>query len=414
MERKRLFNIFVIVFIDLLGFGLILPLLPFYADQYGASPFIVGLLTAIYAAAQLIGAPVLGRLSDRFGRRPVLLISIFGTFLGFMLFGLAEPLGEILAAWTGGSVNSLILVILFISRALDGFTGGNVSVAQAYITDVTTEESRARGLGLVGAAFGLGFVVGPAMGGFLSGYGFAVPAYAAAALSAVNLVMVGFWLPESLPVERRSTGRDQNATLTLTALQGALKRPKVGPILSVSFFYGLAFALFTSMFSLFSQYQLKLDARQTGYVLGYVGLLIALVQGVLVGPVAKKFQESRIIFLSTIVLTFSLIGWAFSSSVILLLVIMVPLALSSGILNTVLRSSLTKSVDEEEVGGILGLSTSLESATRVIAPSLGGLLLGSLGNWAPGIFGALIMVGVIFLVRTKILNRTSGRNQETG
>jgi DHA1 family tetracycline resistance protein-like MFS transporter len=182
----------------------------------------------------------------------------------------------------------------------------------------------------------------------------------------------------------------------------------------VSFFYGLAFALFTSMFSLFSQYQLKLDARQTGYVLGYVGLLIALVQGVLVGPVAKKFQESRIIFLSTIVLTFSLIGWAFSSSVILLLVIMVPLALSSGILNTVLRSSLTKSVDEEEVGGILGLSTSLESATRVIAPSLGGLLLGSLGNWAPGIFGALIMVGVIFLVRTKILNRTSGRNQETG
>jgi DHA1 family tetracycline resistance protein-like MFS transporter len=331
-----------------------------------------------------------------------------------MLFGLAEPLGEILAAWTGGSVNSLILVILFISRALDGFTGGNVSVAQAYITDVTTEESRARGLGLVGAAFGLGFVVGPAMGGFLSGYGFAVPAYAAAALSAVNLVMVGFWLPESLPVERRSTGRDQNATLTLTALQGALKRPKVGPILSVSFFYGLAFALFTSMFSLFSQYQLKLDARQTGYVLGYVGLLIALVQGVLVGPVAKKFQESRIIFLSTIVLTFSLIGWAFSSSVILLLVIMVPLALSSGILNTVLRSSLTKSVDEEEVGGILGLSTSLESATRVIAPSLGGLLLGSLGNWAPGIFGALIMVGVIFLVRTKILNRTSGRNQETG
>lgn len=403
MDNKRLFNIFVIVFIDLLGFGLILPLLPFYADQYGATPFLVGLLTAIYAAAQLIGAPLLGRLSDRFGRRPILLISIFGTFLGFLIFGLAEPLGEILAAWTGAPLNSLVLVILFISRALDGFTGGNISVAQAYITDVTTEENRARGLGLVGAAFGLGFVIGPAMGGLLSGFGYAVPAYAAAGLSAVNLLMVSLWLPESLPVERRSTGGERQASVNLKALLAAMNRPRVGPILSVSFFYGLAFALFTSMFSLFSQYRLELDARQTGYVLGYVGLLIALVQGVAVGPVAKRFPEKWIIFLGTITLAVSLAVWAVTPSVPALLIILVPLASASGILNTVLRSSLTKSVDEEEVGGILGLSASLESATRVIAPSLGGLLLGGWGTWAPGLTGAVIMVGVIILVWRRIL-----------
>ncbi len=406
MNNKRLLNIFIIVFIDLLGFGLILPLLPFYADEFGASPFLVGMLTAIYAAAQLIGAPVLGRLSDRFGRRPILLISIFGTFLGFLLFGVAQPAGEILASWTGLPVNQMILAVLFISRALDGFTGGNISVAQAYITDVTTPENRAKGLGLIGAAFGLGFVIGPAMGGFLSVYGFGVPAFAAAGLSALNLVMVSLWLPESLPIEDRDqSSKKGGPKVNFKALGQALNRPKVGPILIVSFFYGLAFALFTTMFSLFAQYKLDLDARQTGYVLGYVGLLIALVQGVGVGPISKRYTDRWIIMVTTILMTGSLAIWAFTGSIVALLIIMIPLAGASGVLNTVLRSSLTKIVDTEEVGGVLGISASFESLTRVIAPSLGGFLLGSLGTWAPGIAGAVIMAGVVIFVWLKIFNQ---------
>jgi len=330
MDNKKLLNIFIIVFIDLLGFGLILPLLPFYADQYGATPIVVGFLTAIYAAAQLIGAPLLGRLSDRFGRRPLLLISIFGTFLGFLLFGLAEPVGELIAGWFSAPVYLWVLIVLFISRALDGFTGGNISVAQAYITDVTTDEDRVRGLGLVGAAFGLGFVVGPAMGGFLSSYSFSAPAYAAAVLAGINLVMVAFWLPESLPQEKRvKAGENKDSiNISLAALIEALQRPKVGPILSISFTYGLAFALFSTMFSLFAQYRLGLDARQTGYVLAYVGILIALVQGVGVGVIAKRFQERWIIFSATGILTVSLAIWAFTPNVPLLLIIMVPLALT--------------------------------------------------------------------------------------
>lgn len=404
MNNKRLFNIFVIVFIDLLGFGLILPLLPFYADQYGATPIVVGLLTAIYAATQLIGAPLLGRLSDRFGRRPILLTSIFGTFLGFLIFGVAEPAGEFLAGWLGSSVNGMIIGVLFFSRALDGFTGGNISVAQAYITDVTTQENRARGLGLVGAAFGLGFIIGPAMGGFLSRYGFAVPALVAAGLSAVNLLMVAFWLPESLSIEKQKAAAEQkHFGISPGELWQALQRPRVGPILSISFFYGLAFALFTTIFALFAQYRLHLDATQTGYVLAYVGLLIALVQGFGVGALSKRFPEKWIIFVSTVVLSLSLLAWAFTPSLILLLVFLIPLAITSGILNTVLRSTLTKSVSEEEVGGTLGLSASLESLTRLIAPILGGFLLGSLGTWAPGVTGALIMVGVILFTWQRII-----------
>jgi DHA1 family tetracycline resistance protein-like MFS transporter len=408
MDNKRLLNIFIIVFIDLLGFGLILPLLPFYADQYGATPLIVGLLTAIYAAAQLIGAPVLGRLSDRFGRRPILLISIFGTFLGFLMFGISDILGGVIAEWLGTSINLTIITILFISRALDGFTGGNISVAQAYITDVTNEENRARGLGLVGAAFGLGFIIGPAMGGFLSGFGFSMPAFAAAGLSGINLLMVLIWLPESLSREKRIelVSRDQ-PKLSLIGLWEAMRRPKVGSILNISFFYGLAFALFTTLFSLFAQYKLALDVRTTGYVLAYVGFLIALVQGVGVGMISRRFEEKWIILVSTIILSVSLAAWAFTPSIVVLLLVMIPLALPSGVLNTILRSSLTKSVEADEVGGILGLSASLESLTRVIAPGLGGFLLGSVGTWAPGLVGASIMTGVAIFAWVKIVRERS-------
>ena len=177
MFNQRTSIIYLIVFVDLLGFSLILPLLPFYAETYEANPTMIGLLVASYAAAQLIGAPILGRLSDRFGRRPVLIISIFGTFIGFLILGFANS-----------------LTMLFISRLLDGFTGGNISVAQAYITDTTDEKNRTKGLGLLGAAFGLGFIIGPAIGGLLSVYGFAVPAFAAAGFSLLSLLGVIFLL----------------------------------------------------------------------------------------------------------------------------------------------------------------------------------------------------------------------------
>lgn len=376
MQQSRLTTIFIIVFIDLLGFSLILPLLPFYAEEFGASPTLIGLLVASYAAAQLVGAPILGRMSDRFGRRPILIISIAGTLIGFLMLGFANSL------W-----------MLFASRLLDGFTGGNISVAQAYITDITDEKSRAKGLGLLGAAFGLGFIVGPTIGGTLSVYGFALPAFVAAVLSLLALLGVMFFLPESLTKEQRAELANQSREeFSFKNLWAAINRPRVGPLLNIRFFYGLAFATFTTIFPLYALYRLSLDAQATGYVLTYVGLLVVFVQGFLVGRLANRYGEARLIFLSTVILTFAFFAWALVSNLILLLIVLAPLAFAGGILNTLLNSSLSKSVYSEEVGGTLGLSASLESLTRVISPSAGGYLLGSVGTWAPGVVSGLLMI----------------------
>jgi DHA1 family tetracycline resistance protein-like MFS transporter len=410
MQRRSLLTIFIIVFIDLLGFGLILPLLPFYAEQYGASATLIGLLVAAYAAAQFLGAPILGRLSDRFGRRPILLVSLLGTFVGFLMLGFAPMLGTLLAGWLkpgeAALASALTLAVMFASRILDGLTGGNISVAQAYITDVTDPSNRARGLGLIGAAFGLGFIIGPAVGGTLSVFGFSVPAFVAAGLSMLNLLAVFAWLPESLNAERREAlAARARPPFTLGALLGALRRPRVGPLLHIRAFFGLASSMFQTIFALYAQSRLGLTAQSTGYVLAYVGVLAVFVQGVGVGWVSKRYADRWIIFVSTGVMAVSLLAWALVPSVPILLIVLAPLAAAIGMLNTVVNSALTKAVYPEEIGGTLGLSASLESLTRIISPSAGGVLLQQVGAWAPGVFGALIMAWVFSFAWRRLIAR---------
>jgi len=387
MNKKMLFSVILVVFIDLLGFSLILPLLPYYAKTFGANGFVTGVLVSSYAAMQLLGAPVLGRLSDRFGRRPVLLLSIFGTFIGFLLLGFATTL------W-----------MLFASRLIDGITGGNISVAQAYISDVTGPKDRAKGLGLIGAAFGLGFIIGPVTGGVLSQWGYAVPAFVAAGLALINLLLVFFWLPESLTPEKRALMPEKQPSISLHALLVALQRPFTGSLLITRFFFGLAFAIFQSIFALYALTRFELTAVQTGYVLTYVGVLSVITQGFLVGRITNRFREDILIGISVIVMAFGLLGWAVAPTVLFLLIIMAPTAVAGGLLNTVLTSTLTKAVTTDEVGGIIGFSTSIESLTRVIAPTLGGYLLVTYGAWAPGLFGAIVLGGLSVYVWRTIYN----------
>jgi DHA1 family tetracycline resistance protein-like MFS transporter len=386
--RRRLALLFAFVFIDVLGFSLILPLLPYYAAAFAATPSVVGLLLGANAAAQFIGAPVIGKLSDRYGRRPLLILSISGTVVSFVMLGLARS-----------------LAMLFASRIVDGLLGGNISLAQAYITDVTDDENRARGLGLIGAAFGLGFIFGPALGGTLSAGGnYSLPSLLAAGLSALNLIGVIIWLPESLPAEQRAQlASSPRAALTPRAMWDALSLPCVGPLLQVRVFFGLAFTTFQSVFALFAQKRLGLEAQITGYVLTYVGLLVVAVQGGGIGLLTKRFRDKELVFGGTVLMTLALVAWAWVPTLGLLLAVLAPLALAGGVLNVVTNSALTKSVYPEEVGGILGLSASIGSLTRVVSPIVGAFLLDRVGTSAPGLGGAVLMAWLIVYTWREVL-----------
>jgi len=374
-KDKRLATIFIVAFINLVGFGIIIPLLPYYAETFGADEMDVGFLIASYAAAQFIGAPIWGRFSDRYGRRNALSISVAGAAIGYIIFGLANS-----------------LTVLFLSRILAGFMGGNISVAQAYIADITDSKDRAKGLGLIGAAFGLGFVTGPALGGLLSNWGYAAPAFGAAILDTLNLLAIYFWLPESLtPEQREYKKQHREPRFGLDDLIRALKRPLVGSLLNTQFVFSMAFATFTTVFALFAQHRLHLDAQQTGYVLAYVGVLIILVQAVLIGRLTARLSEGFLLFWSTVLMSFALLAWAFVGTVLTLLIVLIPLALAGGVFRTVVNSVLSKAVEKEEIGGTMGLSASLESFTRIIAPSFGGFIMGQLGSSAPGIMSAVLL-----------------------
>jgi DHA1 family tetracycline resistance protein-like MFS transporter len=384
--KRRLVLIFGFVLIDLLGYSLILPLLPYYAEAYGATVALVGLLGTSNALAQLIASPFIGRFSDRFGRRPLLIFCIVGTVLGFLLLALARS-----------------VPMLFISRVLDGFLGGNTSLARAYISDVTDEKNRSRGLGIIGAAFGLGFTVGPAMGGLLSRLGYSVPAFVAAGLSALNLIAVLIWLPESLPPERRGQVRQNPRTaITAGALWEALHRPCSGPLLGVGLFFSLAFTLFQSNFALYAKEHLGLDVQSTSFVLTYVGILSVLVQGFAIGKLTDRFSERRLISMAILILIVAFVAWGFAPNVWVLLIVLAPIALAAGVLGVAITSQLTKSVYQEEVGGTLGLSASLQTLSQIVTPGLGGLLLGSIGTWSLGVLAGLIMVWTFAFARRRV------------
>ncbi len=381
MENRRLATLFAVVFVGVLGFGLILPLLPYYATRFGASGLMIGLLTASYPAAQMIGNPILGRLSDRFGRRPILIVAVAGSAVSFLILGAASAL------W-----------MLFLGRILDGLTGANFAVAQSYIADVTTSKDRARMLGLTGAAFGLGFIVGPALGGILSRGGYSLPAYAAAAVATFNVFLVARFLPESLSPERKAElAAHPRGGVTLGRLIEALRRPLFGDVLVLRFIFGLAFATFQTMFSLWGLKHLGLSPQSNGLLLAYVGAVSVAVQLVLIGPLTRRFSEGRLLVTTLCVAAVFFVAWGVSPSVPVLLLALAPLCVAISVQNTVSQSVLSKTVSPAEIGGAFGFSAALQSFGSIVAPIAGGAMIGTVGTWAPGLVaGALCLVAAPF------------------
>ncbi|AMW32823.2 MFS transporter [Fervidobacterium islandicum] len=375
-KRKVITTLFFIVLADMLGFGLIIPLLPYYVKQFGASDLMIGLLAMVYPLGQVFAAPLIGRFSDKVGRKKALLLSVGGTFLSLITLGLARS----------------VLVVL-ISRLIDGLTGGNITVAQSYIGDFTDEKSRAKSLGLIGAAFGLGFILGPALGGFLSRWGFSVPAFFAAGLSFVNLLNIIFLLPDSKPAQD-----SKRVPFTFEELKKTISMPHLGSLVLVKLFYSLGFTMFESSFSLFAMKKLNLPLSTTSYVLAYVGLVIVFTQGFLVGKVTKKYSEDNVIKALIFIASLFLLLYSLSANVFTLLLFLGPLAMTSALIGVSLSSLVTKSVQREKLGGTLGVFNSVDSLMRIISPVLGAAIIQYLGPSLLGVFEGLVVSisGLIF------------------
>eukprot|EP01118_Nematostelium_gracile_P006556 TRINITY_DN210_c0_g1_i1.p1 TRINITY_DN210_c0_g1~~TRINITY_DN210_c0_g1_i1.p1 ORF type:complete len:391 (+),score=61.00 TRINITY_DN210_c0_g1_i1:50-1222(+) len=383
---KPFFWVILFVFVDVLGFSIILPLLPYYAEDFDASPSIIGLILTSNALSQMIAAPYLGKLSDQHGRRPILIICLLGTIVSFLWLALARNTYD-----------------LFFSRILDGLLGGNISLAQAYISDITTKEERTKSLGFVGAAFGIGFVVGPAIGGSLSVYGYRFPAFLASFVSLINLIGVYFNLPESLPIEKRNNHSSDSHSLG--NLVKCFKIPKLGSLMVLRFVHMFSFTIFETCFGFFNMERLGLDARRSSYLLCYVGLVFSMVQGGGVKSALKRLTEGTIILYSCLILSASLMFWSFSHSFESIVLSLFPLSLASGFLNTLINSEITKQVEQSELGGTLGVSASIGSLTRVMAPICSGLTIDQFGVNAPGFIGSFLMFFMFFFSKWKQIDR---------
>ena len=360
---KPLLIIFITIFIDLLGFGIVIPLLPFFAQDFQATPIDIGFLVSSYSWMQFIFAPILGNLSDRYGRRPILFLSIIGSGIGYLMIGFA---GSLLMVYAG--------------RILGGITGANLSTAQAYIADITTRENRAKGMGLFGMAFGLGFILGPASAGILSKFGHAVPFFVAAALSFGNAVLLYFILPESKKFGE-TVAEKKNRIIELLE---TFKDSRFAVVTLEYFLLVMAFSMMTTAFPLYTNYSFGYNAEKTGYVLAYVGLLAVIVQGGLLGKLSKKFGEANLVIAGCflLVLSFLVVPYVSEESfgLVGLLIGAGCFAVGNSISSPSLTSLASKNADESEQGKILGVMQSAASLARAISPTLTGFLLNNAVN----------------------------------
>jgi len=372
---RPLLVIFLTVFVNLVGFGIIIPLLPFYAETFGASPVVIGFLFAAFSLAQLIAAPVLGVLSDRFGRRPVLIFSLIGTAVSFVMLAMAQS-----------------LTMLFAARIIDGLSGGNITIARAYIADVTEPHERAKAFGFLGAAFGLGFIVGPGLAGVFSHISYTAPIWAAVVVTLIATVMATVWLPET--VHRGSAV----AVSPLRALPDVLSRRNLRPLLLADFVYWSSFALCTTTFALFASRRFGFDVAHTGYVLAGFGLLGVFVQAGLVGVVARRLGVVRTLLVGLVI---AAAGWtlvALSGSVPVFLLSLVPAGIGVGLCNAAIVTLVSHSASREEQGAMQGAAGALESLGRAIGPVWGHAALQRFGEGSAYGTAALAFLATMVLM----------------
>lgn len=430
LDFKRILPVLVIVLVDLMGLSIIIPLLPLYAARFGSSPLVIGVLQATYPFMQFIGAPILGRLSDRFGRKPVLIASQIGTLAGFLLLGFADS-----------------LFLLFVSRIIDGLSGANIATAQAAVADSTTEQTRTQGLGLIGASFGVGFVMGPIIAFIVlaaTGQNYRAVAFTAAIFSLISILLTTFWFKETYKEVENPEMSRKRRPFSFSALKDALNRPTIGFLLIIMFFYQVAFGGYEQLFSLFTLTRLGMDARDTAGLFALAGVLIIVIQGGLVGRWSRIKGDRWLVLMGLGALAIGLIGTALTPAIpvpwyekakvlesmagqgnfrvsiqninihlpeetskswfgiIWLMIASIPAALGGGVLHPAINSLITKTANKSEVGGALGVSTAAYSAANAIAPLFYGALFQWFGGPVPFFVGGLILA-VLWLFAPRIV-----------
>lgn len=424
LDFKRVLPVLVIVLVDLIGLSVIIPLLPLYAARFGSSPMVIGILQATYPFMQFIGAPILGRLSDRFGRKPILIASQIGTLAGFILLGFADS-----------------VFLLFVSRIIDGLSGANIATAQAAVADSTNDKTRTQGLGLIGAAFGVGFVMGPIIAFIVlaaTGQNYRAVAFTAAIFSLASILLTTFWFKETYKEVENPEASRKRRPFSFGALKEALNRPAIGFLLIIMFFYQVAFGGYEQLFSLFTLTRLGMDARDTAALFSLAGVLIVVIQGGLVGRWSRVKGDRWLVLMGLGALAIGLIGTALTPAVpvpwyekakvlesmagqgefhvsiqsininlpdetakswfgiIWLIIASVPAALGGGVLHPAINSLITKTADKSEVGGALGVSTAAYSAANAVAPLFYGALFQWFGGPVPFFAGGLILAVLWF------------------
>ena len=385
-NSRGLSPIFVIVltiFIDITGYGIIIPLLPFYANEFHAGPTALGILIASFAIMQFFFSPLLGKASDKMGRKPILLLSLLTSFISFTIFSFANS----------------YLMLLF-SRIIAGLATER-AVAQAYIADITEHRSRTKEMGKIGAAFGAGFILGPALGGALGVYGYSIPGFAAMILTLINILFVITFLPE--PQRNKENTPENTNSGYLRGLLGSLKKPLYGPTLLILFIVTLSFSTIPVIVPLLSIDFFNFDSLQLSYVFIYIGLIQIIMQGFLIDLLSKRLGEEKMIALGPILMaTGSLLMPTFQNVAIFYLTNAL-LAAGFGMINTSIPAFLSKRSSINEQGSILGIASSVTSIANIPGPLIIGLVYDFAGSFVPFLISA-IMLTTAFLLGCKVYN----------
>ena len=381
--RKEHYVILLIMITEVLGFSLILPFLPLYAQELGASPLVVGLIFTSFSFFQMFSAPIMGRLSDRYGRRPMLVISQFSTFVGFLILGFADT-----------------LALIFLSRIVDGMFGSNFTIAQAYLSDISSKKDRSKVFGLGGAAFGIAFLGGPALGGYLAQFSYSLPGFVAAAISLLTIALTIFLLPETM--KRKKDVKLEFKIIDFSQFKRYLSQRSTSSRLWPYFTFILSHVVFVSMMALFAERQLGLGTVSIGIFLAYVGLNSIILRGVMLPRLIDFFGERRLQFIAVGSMIIGLVATAFITEFWMLFVTITLFSFGAGTARPILAGEISRQVSEKEQGALLGVSDSLGSLAQILGPMIGGVMVMYFFPGSMALAAAAVMfVGLLIMLRNR-------------